>query len=60
MKKMVLAVVLVCMTWSLALAGAQDISSSEAKALLKRTIIYSCWMSAPHRTTIRPGSPAQS
>ena len=36
MKKLVLAVILVCMVSSLALAGAQDISSREAKALLEK------------------------
>jgi len=36
MKKMVLAVLLVCLAWSLALAAAQDISSREAKALLEK------------------------
>ncbi len=39
MKKMVMAVVMVCMAWSLALAlaGARDISSREAKALLEKS-----------------------
>ncbi len=36
MMKIVMAVVMVCMTWSLALAGVQDISSREAKALLEK------------------------
>jgi rhodanese-related sulfurtransferase len=36
MKKMVLAVIMVCMAWSLALAGAKDISSHEAKTLLEK------------------------
>jgi len=36
MKKLVLAVILVCMVSSLALAGAQDISSREAKTLLEK------------------------
>jgi rhodanese-related sulfurtransferase len=36
MMKMVLAVLLVCLAWSLALAAAQDISSREAKALLEK------------------------
>jgi rhodanese-related sulfurtransferase len=36
MKKLVLAVLLVCMAWSLALAAAQDISSREAKTLLEK------------------------
>ena len=36
MKKLVLAVILVCIVSSLALAGAQDISSREAKALLEK------------------------
>jgi rhodanese-related sulfurtransferase len=36
MKKMVLAVLMVCTAWSLALAAAQDISSREAKALLEK------------------------
>jgi rhodanese-related sulfurtransferase len=37
MKKMFLTVMLVvCMTWSLALAAAQDISSREAKVLLEK------------------------
>ncbi len=36
MMKMVMAVVMVCVTWSLALAGVQDISSREAKALLEK------------------------
>jgi rhodanese-related sulfurtransferase len=37
MKKMFLSVMLVvCMTWSLALAAAQDISSREAKVLLEK------------------------
>jgi rhodanese-related sulfurtransferase len=36
MKKLVLAVMMVCTAWSLALAAAQDISSREAKALLEK------------------------
>jgi rhodanese-related sulfurtransferase len=36
MKKLVLAVLLVCMVSSLALARAEDISSREAKALLEK------------------------
>jgi len=36
MRKMVLAVLMVCISWSLALAGAQNISSREAKALLEK------------------------
>lgn len=36
MKKVVIAVLLVCLTWSLALAGVQEISSREAKALLEK------------------------
>lgn len=36
MKKMVLTVMMVCMSWSLALAGTQDISSREARALLEK------------------------
>ena len=36
MKKLVLAVILVCLAWSLALAAAQDISSREAKTLLEK------------------------
>ena len=36
MKKLVLAVILVCIVSSLALAGAQDISSREAKTLLEK------------------------
>ena len=36
MKKMFLAVLLVCRAWSLALAAARDISSREAKALLEK------------------------
>ena len=36
MMKVVLAVIMVCMTWSLALAGARDISSREVKALLEK------------------------
>src|SRR5512137_2796921 len=37
MRKICAAVLLVCMTWSLALAGAQDISSREARALLEKS-----------------------
>jgi rhodanese-related sulfurtransferase len=36
MKKVVLAVMAVCMTWSVALAGVQDISSREAKKMLEK------------------------
>jgi rhodanese-related sulfurtransferase len=36
MKKLVLAVLMVCMAWSMVLAAAQDISSREAKALLEK------------------------
>jgi len=36
MKKLVLAVLIVCCTWSLALAGAQEISSRDAKVLLEK------------------------
>jgi len=36
MREMLLAVIMVCMAWSLALAAAQDISSREAKALLEK------------------------
>lgn len=36
MKKLVLAVIMVCMVWSLALAAAKDISSREAKALIEK------------------------
>lgn len=36
MKKMVLAVLMVGMAWSLALAAAQDISSQQAKTLLEK------------------------
>jgi len=36
MRKLVLAVIMVCMTWSLAYAGVQEISSREAKALLEK------------------------
>jgi len=36
MKRIVLAVLVVCMTWSLALAAAQGISSREAKNLLEK------------------------
>jgi rhodanese-related sulfurtransferase len=36
MKKLVLAVMMVCLAWSLALAAARDISSREAKALLEK------------------------
>ena len=37
MKKLLMAIIMVCMTWSLAIAGAQNISSHEAKALLDRS-----------------------
>jgi rhodanese-related sulfurtransferase len=36
MKKLVLAVTMVCLTWSPALAAAQDISSREARSLLEK------------------------
>lgn len=36
MRKMVLAVLMVCISWSLALAAAQNISSREAKTLLEK------------------------
>ena len=36
MRKLVLAVLIVCLAWSLALAGAQDISSREAKTLREK------------------------
>lgn len=36
MKMLMLAVLLVCMVWTQALAGAKDISSREAKALLEK------------------------
>ena len=36
MKKMVLALIMVCLAWSLALAAAQDISSRAAKVLLDK------------------------
>jgi len=36
MREMLLAVIMVCMAWSLALAAAQDISSREAKILLEK------------------------
>jgi rhodanese-related sulfurtransferase len=36
MRKLVLAVLMVCMAWSFALAAAQDISSREAKVLLEK------------------------
>lgn len=36
MKKLVLAVLMVCLAWSLALAAARDISSREAKVLLEK------------------------
>jgi rhodanese-related sulfurtransferase len=36
MKKLVLAVLMVCLAWSLALAAAQEISSREAKVLLEK------------------------
>jgi len=36
MNKLVLTVIMVCMAWLPALAGAQDISSREAKALLEK------------------------
>jgi rhodanese-related sulfurtransferase len=37
MKKMVLAVLMVCTAWSLVFAAAQDISSREAKTLLEKS-----------------------
>lgn len=36
MKKLVLAVTIVCLAWSLALAATQDISSREARSLLEK------------------------
>jgi len=36
MKKLVLALILVCLAWSLASAAVRDISSREAKALLEK------------------------
>jgi len=36
MREMLLAVIMVCMAWSLALAAAQDISSREAKTRLEK------------------------
>jgi rhodanese-related sulfurtransferase len=36
MKKLVLAVLMVCVSWSLALAGVQEISSRDAKTLLEK------------------------
>ena len=36
MKKLLSALILVCMAWSLALAGARDITSKDAKALLDK------------------------
>lgn len=36
MKKVVIAALFVCMTWSLALAGVRDVSSREAKVLLEK------------------------
>lgn len=36
MNKLVLAVIMVCMAWSLALAGVRNISSREAKTLLEK------------------------
>jgi rhodanese-related sulfurtransferase len=36
MKKLMLAVLMVCMAWSIALAAAKDISSRDAKALLDK------------------------
>jgi len=36
MRKLALAVLMVCMAWSMVLAAAQDISSREAKALLEK------------------------
>ncbi len=36
MKKFILALIMVGMTWSLALAGAKDISAKDAKALLDK------------------------
>jgi hypothetical protein len=60
MKKMVLAVLLVCLAWSLALASAQDISSREAKALLeKNRNIFLLDVRTPQET-VRPGCPAPS
>lgn len=36
MKKLILALIMVCIVWSQAMAGARDISSKEAKALLEK------------------------
>jgi rhodanese-related sulfurtransferase len=36
MKKLIPAVLMVCMAWSLALAAAQDISSREARVLIEK------------------------
>ena len=36
MKSLILTVIMICMTWSLALAGAKDISAKDAKALLDK------------------------
>jgi rhodanese-related sulfurtransferase len=36
LKKMLMAVIMVCVTWSLALAAAQNISSREAKTLMEK------------------------
>ena len=36
MKRLLSAMILVCMAWSLAMAGARDITSKEAKALLDK------------------------
>jgi len=36
LKKVFMAVMIVCATWSLALAGARDITSRDAKALLEK------------------------
>ena len=36
MKKLIPAVLMVCMAWSLALAAAQDISSREARVLMEK------------------------
>jgi rhodanese-related sulfurtransferase len=36
MKKLLLAMVMVCLAWTLALAGAKDITAKEAKALMEK------------------------
>ncbi len=36
MKKLILALIMVCMTWSLALAAAKDVTAKDAKALMDK------------------------